>query len=80
LDQLVSLVTICLLNQQYTDTTLERVKFSIVGIIDWVGGLEFGLPPTDHAKLLDETHEDDYNEEEEVEDEEPFNPPCPPPR
>jgi hypothetical protein len=38
------------------------------------------LPKMDQAKLPDETREDDYNEIEEVEDEEPFNPPCPPPR
>jgi hypothetical protein len=67
-------------NQQSTDTTLEWVERSIAGIIDWVDALETRLPPTDQAKLLDETREDDYDEEEEVEDAEPFNPPCPPPR
>jgi hypothetical protein len=33
----------------------------------------------DQDKLPDSTHEDNYNGEEEVEDEEPFNPPRPPP-
>jgi hypothetical protein len=66
-------------NQQSTDTTLERVQRSIAGIIDRVDALVTGMPPTDQAKLPNETCEDDYNEEEEVEDEEPFNPPCPPP-
>jgi hypothetical protein len=67
-------------NQQSTDTTLEGVERSIAGIIDWVDALETGLPPTDQDKKLpDETPDDNYDEDEEVEDEEPFNPPCPPP-
>jgi hypothetical protein len=66
-------------NQQSTDTTLERVEHSIAGIIDRVDTLETGLPPMDQYKLPDETHEDNYDEEE-VQDEEPFNPPHPPPR
>jgi hypothetical protein len=56
------------------------VECSIAGVIDRVATLETGLPSTDHNKLPDETHEDNYNEEEEVEDEEPFNPSRPPPR
>jgi hypothetical protein len=65
-------------NQQSTDTTLEQMECSIAGIIDRVDALEMGLPPTDQAKLPDETREDYVNEEEEVEDEEPLNPPRPP--
>jgi hypothetical protein len=53
-------------NQQSIDTTLEWVERSIGGIIDRVDALETGLPPTDQAKLPDDTHEDDYDEEEEV--------------
>jgi hypothetical protein len=34
-------------NQQSTDTTLERVEHSIVGVIDRVAVLETGLPTTD---------------------------------
>jgi hypothetical protein len=45
-------------------------------IIDHVDVLETGLPLTDQDKLPDDTHEDDH---EEVDDEEPFNPPRPPP-
>jgi hypothetical protein len=44
--------------------------------------LEIGLPATDQDKLPDDTREDNHDNEEEVkavEDEEPFNPPCPPP-
>jgi hypothetical protein len=69
-------------NQQSTDTTLERVERSMAGIIDRVDALEIGLPQIDQDKLLDDTHEDnhDHEEEEEVDDEEPFNLPCPPPR
>jgi hypothetical protein len=67
-------------NQQSTDTTLERVEHSIAVIIDRVDALETRLPLTDQDKLLDDTHEDDYDEVEDVEDEEPFNPPHPPPR
>jgi hypothetical protein len=67
-------------NQQSTNTTLEWVEHSIVGIIDRVDALETRLPPTDQDKLPDDTHEDDHDKEEEVEDEEPFYPPCPPPR
>jgi hypothetical protein len=51
-------------NQQSTDTTLERVEHSIAGIIDRVDTLETGLPPMDQYKLPDETHEDNYDEEE----------------
>jgi hypothetical protein len=66
-------------NQQSTDTTLERVECSSARIIDRVDTLGTGLPLTDQDKLPDETHEDNYDEEE-VEDKEPFNPPHPPPR
>jgi hypothetical protein len=66
-------------NQQSTNTTIEQVERSIAGIIDRVDALETGLPLTDQDKLPDETHEDNYDEEEEVDDEEPFNPPRPPP-
>jgi hypothetical protein len=51
----------------------------LAGIIDRVEALVAGLPPTDREKLPDETREDDYDEVQEVEDEEPFNTPCPPP-
>jgi hypothetical protein len=34
-------------NQQSIDTTLERVEYSIIEIIDRVDTLEIGLPPTD---------------------------------
>jgi hypothetical protein len=67
-------------NQQSTKITLERVEHSIVGIIDRVDTMQTGLPLTDQVKLPDETHEDDYDEEEGVDDKEPINPPCPPPR
>jgi hypothetical protein len=70
-------------NQQSTDTTLERVECSIVGIIDRVEALETGLPTMDQDKFLNVTREDDHDEEEEVEeveDTKPFNPPHPPPR
>jgi hypothetical protein len=63
-------------NQQSTNTTLEWVECFIAGIIHLVDALETGLPPTDQAKLIEETREDNYEEQEE----EPFNPPCPPPR
>jgi hypothetical protein len=63
-------------NQQSTNTTLEQVECSIVGIIDRVDVLETGLPPTDQDKLPDDTREDDHDEEE---DEDPFHHPCPPP-
>jgi hypothetical protein len=68
-------------NQQSTDTTLEWVERSMARIIDRVHALEIGLPWTDQDKLSDDTREDDHGheEEEEVGDEEPFNPPCPPP-
>jgi hypothetical protein len=65
-------------NQQSIDT-LERVECSIAGIIDQVDALETGLPLMDQDKVPDETLEDNYDEEE-VDDEEPFNPPRPPPR
>jgi hypothetical protein len=45
-------------NQQSTDTTLEWVECSIVGIIDWVDTLEIAVPPTDQGKPVDKTHED----------------------
>jgi hypothetical protein len=63
-------------NQQSTNTTLERVEHSMVGIIDRVDTLETGLPRIDQDKLPDHTHEDDHDHN----DEEPFNPPHPPPR
>jgi hypothetical protein len=70
-------------NQQSTGMTLEQVERSIAGVIDQVDALETGLPPTDQAKLPDETRDDDYEEDEEDEEEKeedrPFNPPCPPP-
>jgi hypothetical protein len=56
------------------------VEHSIARIIYQVDALETRLPSTDQDKLPDETREDNYDEEEEVENEEPFNPPCPPPR
>jgi hypothetical protein len=62
-------------NQQSTETTLERVERSIAIIIDRVDALETRLPPTDQAKLVEGTREDDYDEEED----EPFNPPRPSP-
>jgi hypothetical protein len=34
-------------NQQSIDTTLKRVEYSIIEIIDRVDTLETGLPPTD---------------------------------
>jgi hypothetical protein len=68
-------------NQQFTDTTLERVVCSMAGIIDCVDALEIGLLQTDQDKLPDDTREvnHDHNKEEEVDDKEPFNPPHPPP-
>jgi hypothetical protein len=67
-------------NQQSIDMTLEWVEHSIARIIDRVEAFETRLPATDQDKLPDDTHEDNHDEEEvEVEDEEPFNPPCPPP-
>jgi hypothetical protein len=39
--------------------------------------METGLPPTDQTKLAEESHDNDYEEEEE--DNEPFNSPHPPP-
>jgi hypothetical protein len=65
-------------NQQSTGTTLERVKRSIARIIDWVDTLETAVPLMGQDKPADKTHEDAYDKEEEVEDEEPFNPPRPP--
>jgi hypothetical protein len=53
------------------------VERSIAGIIDRVEALETGLLAMDQDKLPDDSCEDDH--EEEVEDEEPFNPPHPPP-
>jgi hypothetical protein len=51
------------------------VEHSIAGVIDWVDAFETRLPPPDEAKHAKETHEEDYDKEEE-----PFNPPCPPQR
>jgi hypothetical protein len=67
-------------NQQSTDTTLEWVEHSMVGIIDRVDALEIGLQQIDQDKFLDDSHEDNHDDAEEVDDEEPFNPPRPPPR
>jgi hypothetical protein len=67
-------------NQQSTDTTLERVECSMDGIIDHVDALQIGLPQIDQDKLPDDTHEDDHDDAEEVDNEEPFNPLRPPPR
>jgi hypothetical protein len=67
-------------NQQSTDTTLERVECSIAGVIDKVAALETGFPPMDQDKPPNKTHEDNYDEEEEVGDKESFNHPRPPPR
>jgi hypothetical protein len=55
------------------------VERSTTSVIDWVVTLETGLPPIDQDKLPDETHENNYEEEVVVADEEPFNPPRPPP-
>jgi hypothetical protein len=66
-------------NQQSTNTTLELVERSMARIIDRVDALEIGLPQIDQDKLLDDTREDDHNDTEEVDDEESFNPPRPPP-
>jgi hypothetical protein len=67
------------LPQQSTDTTLEWVERSIAGIIDQVDALEIVVPPMEQGKLSNDRREDVYDKEE-VEDEEPLNPPCPPPR
>jgi hypothetical protein len=56
------------------------VEHSIVGIIDRVESLETRLPPMDQEKPLEDTCEDDHDKEEEVVDEERFNPPRPPPQ
>jgi hypothetical protein len=66
-------------NQQSTNTTLELVERSMARIIDRVDALEIGLPQIDQDKLLDDTREDDHDDTEEVDDEESFNPPRPPP-
>jgi hypothetical protein len=66
-------------NQQSTNTTLELVERSMARIIDRVDALEIELPQIDQDKLLDDTREDDHNDTEEVDDEESFNPPRPPP-
>jgi hypothetical protein len=63
-------------NQQSTGTTLERVERSIARVINRVDTLDTGLPPADQAKLVEETHGDNYEEEED----EPFNYPHPPPQ
>jgi hypothetical protein len=65
-------------NQQSTDTTLEQVEHSIAGIIDRVEAMETGVQTMDQDKLPNDTREEDHNEEddvEQVEDDEPFNPP-----
>jgi hypothetical protein len=69
-------------NKQSIDKPLERVECSMARIIDRVDALETGLPTIDQGKLPNDTHEDDHNhnEQEEVDDEEPINPPRPPPR
>jgi hypothetical protein len=69
-------------NQHSTDTTLERVERSMARIIDRVDALETGFSRTDQDKLPDDTlvEDHDHGDEEEVDDEDPFNPPCPPPR
>jgi hypothetical protein len=74
-----AMIELFMKNQHSIDTTLEWVECSIARIIDRVDALVTGLPPTDQDKLSDDTHEDNYEEEEVVEDEEPFNPPHPPP-
>jgi hypothetical protein len=66
-------------NQQSTNTTLELVERSMGRIIDRVDALEIGLPQIDQDKLPDDTREDDHDDTEEVDDEESFNPPRPPP-
>jgi hypothetical protein len=50
-------------------------------IIDHIDALETGLPQIDQDKLPNDTREDDHDhdEEQEVDDEEPFNRPRPPP-
>jgi hypothetical protein len=58
-----------------TNPTPERVECSTAGIIDRVEALETEVPAMDQDKLLNDTHENDHDEEDEVEDEEPFNPP-----
>jgi hypothetical protein len=71
-------------NQQSTDTTLEQMERSIARIIDRVEVLESGAPATNQDKFPGDTREDDHDEKgemEEVDGEEPFNPPPhPPPR
>jgi hypothetical protein len=52
-------------NQQSTDTTLEWVECSMVGIIDRIDTLEIGLPQTDQDKHLNDTHEDDHDHNDE---------------
>jgi hypothetical protein len=44
--------------------------------------LETGFSRTDQDKLPDDTlvEDHDHGDEEEVDGEDPFNPPCPPPR
>jgi hypothetical protein len=66
-------------NQQSTDITLERVEYSMTRIIDHVDTLEIGSPQIDQDKLPDDTREDDHDDAEEVDNDEPFNPPRPPP-
>jgi hypothetical protein len=63
-------------NQQSTETSLEQVERSIAGVLDRFDILETRLPPVDQAKHAKESHEEDYDNEEEGR----FNPPRRPPR
>jgi hypothetical protein len=65
--------------QQSTDTTLEQVEHYMAGIIHRVDSLEIRLTQIDQDKLPDDTREDDRDDAEEVDEEESFNPPRPPP-
>jgi hypothetical protein len=67
-------------NQQSTNTTLEWVECSMAEIIDRVEALLIGLSQIDQDKPPDDTREVNHNDVEEVDDEEHFNPPRPPPR
>jgi hypothetical protein len=67
-------------NQQSTNTTLERVECSMIRIIDHVDALKIGLSQIDQDKLPNDTREDNHDDAEEVDDEEPFNCPHPPPQ
>jgi hypothetical protein len=76
---IMALIKLFTKKQQDTDTTLEWLERSMAGIIDHIDALEIGLPQIYQDKLPDDTREDDHDDIEEVDDEEPFNPPCPPP-